>query len=637
MNGIVRNGRPMQGFGEAPRIYPPHRVGVAGCGCKACCANGAAQAAANVTSTAINAANAAPPMPAPTQANVQIVSVRPCVKQNPCDTRWQQPDYPPAEGPTDADTRCAGCWWIDQVQPKDCGGAPGVCGPPQQGVGQPFYPWTSGHSPWSSPPATGAWPNLISGTTMGQQVTGGGWEAGAAAGGSLNPEVRRAGAVATHGARGPVMQTRSCPPGFRFDPTSGNCVLIAPSRGVGQGVGQGSYFVPDPTGGGGTIYEVTATHTPGPPVVPVSQWTPAPGVDQPGGLGPNVRRPGAYHPSGGARGPVVQAPSKPRYAARSPGEQGGSTVGYQTSGYGGPQGTPRQEAFTAGQRAGGGGPASIGPAAGSDAGAGASGGAEGAGGSLGQTPLSPTGPTGWWRETSPGSGNWVPAPPPEVPVESLPQAPPYPSADVRRQGVYRPSGGARGPVMPAPTPPRRQAGYPTAPEQPLYDWGTAPKSAPSVPTGPLPSVPVQGWEFGPGTPVSAPQPAAKNAPEEPLLPAESTEEPGPEIPTMAPHPTPEGPSGPTTTPGTLVGPPGLGASGVVTPTTSPMTVGLAAALGGVVGAVAGAAVGSELGGDSARPYSSAAATRRAGFGSLMGLIVGSFTGAAIAAPKVQGA
>ena len=29
-----------------------------------------------------------------------------------CDTRWQHQDYPPTEGPTDADIRCAGCWWV---------------------------------------------------------------------------------------------------------------------------------------------------------------------------------------------------------------------------------------------------------------------------------------------------------------------------------------------------------------------------------------------------------------------------------------------------------------------------------------------------------------------------------------------
>jgi hypothetical protein len=61
----------------------------------------------------------------PDQITVAIVERGP-VKQNPCDTRWQNADYPPTEGPTDADTRCADAWWIGQVTTGGCGSQQGV-------------------------------------------------------------------------------------------------------------------------------------------------------------------------------------------------------------------------------------------------------------------------------------------------------------------------------------------------------------------------------------------------------------------------------------------------------------------------------------------------------------------------------
>ncbi|HTQ47937.1 MAG TPA: hypothetical protein VMI75_34505 [Polyangiaceae bacterium] len=104
--------------------------GIAGCGCKACeraqaAAQAPAQDAANQAVAAVNAANAAPCPEPPLVADVYVVAVKPEVAQTAPDTRWQQDDYPPTEGPTDADIRCAGCFWVDQVVPRR-----------QQGVGQ---------------------------------------------------------------------------------------------------------------------------------------------------------------------------------------------------------------------------------------------------------------------------------------------------------------------------------------------------------------------------------------------------------------------------------------------------------------------------------------------------------------------
>jgi len=59
-------------------------------------------------------------MDVPDEITIAIVQRGP-VKQSPCDTRWQQADYPPTEGPTDADTRAADAWWVTQVVPTGCG------------------------------------------------------------------------------------------------------------------------------------------------------------------------------------------------------------------------------------------------------------------------------------------------------------------------------------------------------------------------------------------------------------------------------------------------------------------------------------------------------------------------------------
>jgi hypothetical protein len=62
------------------------------------------------TPRAPHGTGACPPDPDP-DLTVMVVQGR-AVQQNPPDTRWQQDDYPPTEGPTDADIRCAGCWWV---------------------------------------------------------------------------------------------------------------------------------------------------------------------------------------------------------------------------------------------------------------------------------------------------------------------------------------------------------------------------------------------------------------------------------------------------------------------------------------------------------------------------------------------
>lgn len=76
----------------------------------------------------------------------------------------------------------------------------------------------------------------------------------------------------------------------------------------------------------------------------------------------------------------------------------------------------------------------------------------------------------------------------------------------------------------------------------------------------------------------------------------------------------------------VAAPYGLGAAGGST--TSPAAVGFAAALGGVVGFATGALIGSEFG-------TGPAMVRRAGGGALIGMIVGSFTGAAVMAPSTS--
>jgi len=83
----------------------------------------------------------------PDTVDVVIVQRGP-VKQSPCDTRWQQADYPPTEGPTDADTRAAGCWWVQQVVPtQGVGSMQGISygGRPIQGFGMITAPAPQPH------------------------------------------------------------------------------------------------------------------------------------------------------------------------------------------------------------------------------------------------------------------------------------------------------------------------------------------------------------------------------------------------------------------------------------------------------------------------------------------------------------
>lgn len=127
MLGLQINGRHVQGIGGcqscgAAKIAPAQR-------------RAQAQRATNQVVSAVNMA-AASAQPRGVTADVLIVDYKPVVTQNPPDTRWMQDDYPPTEGPTDADTRCADAWYVSQVVPPEVlNGSLGVDGRPV-GVGQ---------------------------------------------------------------------------------------------------------------------------------------------------------------------------------------------------------------------------------------------------------------------------------------------------------------------------------------------------------------------------------------------------------------------------------------------------------------------------------------------------------------------
>jgi hypothetical protein len=106
--------------GFAQPLQPIRHTGLGGCGCKSCAGAAGTMpgSAQRVGNAAVNAARAIAASPLRAPSIVAAVLPPQPVPQTPCDTRWQQPDYPPTEGPTDADIRCADCWWINQVVPE---------------------------------------------------------------------------------------------------------------------------------------------------------------------------------------------------------------------------------------------------------------------------------------------------------------------------------------------------------------------------------------------------------------------------------------------------------------------------------------------------------------------------------------
>jgi hypothetical protein len=236
------------------------------------------------------------------------------VVQNPPDTRWQQEDYPPTEGPTDADIRCAGCWWVTTQLGVAGEGRGAVMDPIMRngqvvhGLGQIFY-LPEGPTPIVTSPHQG------------------GGRGGGPAPNPSPPDPHPSGPQPIGPDPGSSRRyaERFCPPGTVWNQYRGECtypaqlradyLAVARSIGVGQKSEQGAPYV-------FTDKSQVTSGTPrgsnsggGDPARP-PPWNPFPD---------NFNHPDKP-PGGGLEGPPMRPPARSTFLAALPAQGLGATT-----------------------------------------------------------------------------------------------------------------------------------------------------------------------------------------------------------------------------------------------------------------------------------------------------------------------